>query len=677
MTVLAEDCALELAREGDSGSKPASLKTVSVIIPFSKPATVGNAIESVLAQDYPAELVQIIVVGKGSSKPRETWPQIIAIDEGPIYEPGRARNLGAGQASGEVLLFLDDDCEAQGGWIRENLAELESEQVGAVSGMILGKSKAYFARCVDFANFSLCQIQRRQERPICTASFAIRRDLFKHIGGFDTRLRIHEDIDICHRLQLRGYKTVYQPAVRVLHDHGRKSLRAMVTYLYSGGRQGGLTIEERYQDLSPFYRGLLRFNHPLSYFLMILPFAVGATLQTIKANFKEHKEVLWLSPIMFLGKLSCHIGIWSFLVARRLRVAWTTYGAAENAKRLIEYSLLKQTFRTPRELTLFVTSHCNARCRHCFYWKSLNQRKDLSFDEIAELSRALGKIDKLLLSGGEPFLRSDLPEICRVFFQNNNLGIVSIPTNGLRPDLICRQARCVLEVAGGRMINISLSLDGLADVHDDFRGVPGSFARAIETYNALHAMQGNFGNLSLRVNSVVTSRTYASILALIDKIPSLLPGVNVPALTLLRGNPCDTDLSLPSIQQLRMLHNYKASRSPGNAPRMWRFADWANFTLTLETLRRNTQVVPCEAGRISGVVEDNGDVRHCEMLPPIGNLRTTSFLEIWNSPRAKQERENIVNKRCHCTHECNLFPSLLAHPIKGAAALARAVISRS
>lgn len=661
--------------EGQASLASTAMKSVSVVIPFSKPETVGNAIESVLAQDYPCDLVEIIVVGKGSSKLMEKWPQINTIDEGPIYEPGWARNLGAAKASGNILLFLDDDCEAQEGWIRANLAELENPEVGAVSGMILGKSKAFFARCVDYANFSLCQTERRQERPVCSASFGIRKAVFERVGGFDTTIRVHEDIDICYRLEEQGLVAVYQPKVKVLHDHGRGSLRSMVQYLYYGGREGGLVIENKYRDRSRFNQWITWFNHPVLYGLMVLPFAVGATLKTIYTNLKEHKEVLWLSPFIFAGKLSCHVGIWSFMVAQWLRVRWTTYGAVENAKKLIEYSLLKHTFTTPRELTLFVTSQCNARCRHCFYWRSLNQRVDLAFDEIAELSGVLGKVDKLLISGGEPFLRNDLPEICGLFFRNNDLGIVSIPTNGLRPDHICHQTRRILEAVDGRMVNISLSLDGLGDVHDELRGVRGSFTRAIKTYQGLHAMQSEFRNLHLRANSVVTTRTYPSILALIDETYTLLPDVNVPALTLLRGSPCDLKLDLPSIQDLRVLYKYKNSRSPGNSPWIWRFADWANFTLSLETLRRNTQVVPCEAGRISGVVESNGDVKHCEMLQPIGNLRMTGFLEIWNSPKAKLERESIVDKCCYCTHECNLFPSLLAHPIRGAAVLARAAIS--
>src|SRR5687767_8511971 len=93
---------------------------VSVIIPFSKPDTIGHTLSSVLAQNYPPEQMEIIVVGKGSAALTPDWPQIIALDVGPIFRPGKARNLGAAKARGKNLIFLDDDCEAQPGWIKEN-----------------------------------------------------------------------------------------------------------------------------------------------------------------------------------------------------------------------------------------------------------------------------------------------------------------------------------------------------------------------------------------------------------------------------------------------------------------------------------------------------------------------------------------------------------------------------
>jgi len=640
-----------------NGNKP----RVSVIIPFTRPDQVERAIASVTTQGYPAELLEIIVVGKGSQRLKDKWPELTSVDAGPIFRPGKARNLGAEQASGEVLLFLDDDCEAQEGWLRATLSELTNIGVGAVSGMINGKSRRVMARSVDFSNFGHCQVQQRQERPICTATFGIRRGVFDEIGGFSESMKVHEDIDICHRLELEGYKSVYQPEMRVLHDHGRATFPSFLRYMYYGGREGGLAIEEAYKELSPFYRILTKFNHPLAYLLMIIPFSVAATLRAVLFNLKEHPEVVMLSPLMLLGKLSCHLGIWRWTLD-----AWIgTRGVLREVRRLIEYSLLKSRFKTPRVITLFVTSHCNAKCKHCFYWQNLNQNVDLTFEEIERLSTSLGRLDVLLISGGEPFLRKDLPEVCELFFERNDLGALNIPTNGLQPKTTYRLLRRILEVSRGRPVHLALSIDGTEATHDEIRAVPGNFKKAVETYMTVLPLREEFPNLNLRVNSTVLNKNFDDLFGFFDEHQKYFPDVNTPSLSLLRGSPYDKSLLLPEIQKLAQLYEHRSQVVPGRRLLLSRLVDRAIFKLSLETLREDTQVVPCEAGRIQGVVEDNGSVRHCELLPPIGNLREESFDEIWNSDKARSEREKIAKKECHCTHECFLYPSLLAHPASG------------
>jgi MoaA/NifB/PqqE/SkfB family radical SAM enzyme len=635
-----------------------TLKTVSVIIPFSKPGTIGNAIESVLTQDYPEEYLEIIVVGKGSGELLDKWPQIIAVDEGPIREPGRARNLGAAKANGEILLFLDDDCEAQENWIRENLAELEGQDIGSVGGMIAGTASNYFAQGVDFANFSLCQVNQRQERPICTATFAIRKDVFQKIGGFDDSLRVHEDIDICHRIERAGYKNVYQPKVKILHNHGRTTLRALIRYLYYGGNEGGLSIEDQYKDQSAFYQFLMNFRNPILYSLMVIPFAIGATLQTIRFNLREHKKVLLLSPAIFIGKLSCHLGICHAL--------WRPYIGTQSVLqefwRLVQYSFLKGGHKTPRVITLFVTSKCNAKCAHCFYWKNLNKDTDLTFEEVEELSRGLRKIDVLLLSGGEPFLRRDLPEICEFFFENNNLGALNIPTNGLQPKATYKLLRRILIISKGKPVHLALSIDGTEQMHDELRGVPGNFLRAVKTYKTVLPLRDEFPNLQLRINSTVCNKNLDDLFNLFEEYDTYFPGVNVPSLSIIRGTPYDRSLLLPAEEGLRALVKHRNRMIPGERSFLSRFLDGLLFELSMVTMRKRKQVVPCEAGRIVGVIEDNGDVRHCELLPPIGNLRQNSFTDLWNSEKARIERKKIIDGECHCTHECFLYPSLLAHP---------------
>src|SRR3954462_12194119 len=85
---------------------------------------------------------------------------------------------------------------------------------------------------------------------------------------------------------------------------------------------------------------------------------------------------------------------------------------------------------SPPFLVLFINSICNMKCEHCFYWTHLNKRDDLSVDEIFALSRSLGPIENLNLSGGEPFLRKEFSEICRQFILQNGVRQIYVPSNG-------------------------------------------------------------------------------------------------------------------------------------------------------------------------------------------------------------------------------------------------------
>src|SRR5258708_19285970 len=122
---------------------------VSVIIPFPNNALVEVALERLVQQTYPAEKTEILLVGPKSSSLASRWP-IRAIETGPIYYPGEARNIGARAAAGEYFLFLDDDCEPAFDWIEQNLPELEKPALGALGRQIAPKSKTFFPQCSPF-----------------------------------------------------------------------------------------------------------------------------------------------------------------------------------------------------------------------------------------------------------------------------------------------------------------------------------------------------------------------------------------------------------------------------------------------------------------------------------------------------------------------------------------------
>ena len=90
-------------------------------------------------------------------------------------------------------------------------------------------------------------------------------------------------------------------------------------------------------------------------------------------------------------------------------------------------------------LTFFVTGLCNLRCKMCFYLDNIEKARkkdELTLDEIRKISEKLKPFIWLLISGGEPFLRDDIFDICKTFYQNNNVKNITIPTNGLETEKI-------------------------------------------------------------------------------------------------------------------------------------------------------------------------------------------------------------------------------------------------
>jgi GTP 3',8-cyclase len=123
--------------------------------------------------------------------------------------------------------------------------------------------------------------------------------------------------------------------------------------------------------------------------------------------------------------------------------------------------LLDSFGRPLRSLRLSVTDRCNLRCRYCMpeaEYKWIERSEILSFEELATLARvfiSLG-VDRLRLTGGEPLLRRDLPQLVAMLRQSSSgLRDLALTTNGL---LLAAQAR---DLRQSGLDRVTVSLDTL------------------------------------------------------------------------------------------------------------------------------------------------------------------------------------------------------------------------
>ena len=334
-------------------------------------------------------------------------------------------------------------------------------------------------------------------------------------------------------------------------------------------------------------------------------------------------------------------------ILRHARITWRNY----------------QHLPSPPFLILFINSICNQKCEHCFYWRNLNRKDDLSTEELFALSRSLGRIENLNLSGGEPFLRPEFGEICRQFILQNQVRQIYVPTNGYFTEKTVKQITETLKEKDLELFVAEISLDGLGEFHNKFRGSPGSFDKAMQTYDALAQLQESDPRLRIHSISTATDVNMDEIRRLTSYLFDRCPKMDHHNLAMIRGDRKNPSLQGPSLEQYRQLYEYVrrlwAPREQGRYGSIVEpMLQWAKS----QTAATQKQVVPCRAGVLNAVVYSNGDVSLCENHPPLGNLREKSFWEIWRSAEAESLRKSIAAKDCYCTNEVFLWPSITYQP---------------
>jgi len=328
----------------------------------------------------------------------------------------------------------------------------------------------------------------------------------------------------------------------------------------------------------------------------------------------------------------------------------------------------------PIYLIHFVTERCNARCLHCLGSFTLTSRNDeLTIDEIEKISQTLGPIFFLLPTGGEPFLRKDLPEIIRIYYKNNSLRKVGMPTNGSLTEATVKGVGKILEIGKDLHLGVDISIDGIGKDHDRIRNFPGLFQRAIMTYRELKRLERKYDNFNVCVEMTISHFNQDKLLDIYDYFLNELKIDNL-IVRIVRGSPRepkakDVDINKFEDFSKRVEEDIVTNRLPGysNFP----FSDFIiardiiGRRLTIKLLRENKYQIPCYAGNLTGVLRSNGDVYPCELLnEKYGNLRDVNydFRKLWLSEKADRIRKQIIKEKCFCTHECFITNNILFNP---------------
>ena len=302
--------------------------------------------------------------------------------------------------------------------------------------------------------------------------------------------------------------------------------------------------------------------------------------------------------------------------------------------------------RTPRSLTIEITSRCNLRCRYCYFfnnpevvYRDLPTREWLTFfDELGSLG-----VMTLTLAGGEPFIREDLPVLLEGIVRNR-MRFAFLSNGTLIDDEIA-----AFIVGTGRCEHVQVSVDGSsAQAHDSCRG-EGSFEKALRGIRTLQRHRiGVTVRVTIHQHNVHDLENIAHFL--LDDLG--LPDFSTNSAGYMGTCCVNADEVLLNVEErkeamatlLRLTEKYPGRISSSAGPltdgRMWR---------RMEEARAQDKPAFHNGGRLTGCgcpsnkisVRADGAIVPCNMLAhmELGRINHDSLAEVWqNSPDLNQLR---------------------------------------
>jgi MoaA/NifB/PqqE/SkfB family radical SAM enzyme len=330
----------------------------------------------------------------------------------------------------------------------------------------------------------------------------------------------------------------------------------------------------------------------------------------------------------------------------------------------------------PYKITFVATYRCNFRCEMCNIWQK-NSADEMTPDEVARFFTRWPQFRWVHLTGGELFVRRDIEDIVAAIQERcRSLFLLNFPTTGWFGDRTVAAVQKVLGRGIGRLM-VTISVDGPAPLHDELRGLAGSWERAMETLRRLRSVrQSNFqvvaGMTLVPKNVHAVDETIAAIRTAIPDFTRAELHLNVAHES---GHYFDNVGYGRGAHRDRLLQAVAAHRgmnAPGFHPVT--FLEDRYQALIPAYLETGRSPLPCTALSSSCFVDAHWNLYACSIWGErVGNLRAEGFdLDaLWRGARRRALRAQVIDEKCsHCWTPCEAYPTILGN-------LAAAIGSRS
>jgi glycosyltransferase involved in cell wall biosynthesis len=221
---------------------------LTVIIPaYNASSTIQDLLDSFLEQDYKDFEVVVIDDCSQDDTPRlleASSAKTLFLDQnqGPAF----CRNTGASMALGDILVFTDSDCRVEKDWLKNISTRFADDKTDAVMGRLLIDASTFLGDSISSLGFPaggsigfdrIWKVDPEgYTHSLSTCNFAIKKNVFDKIGGFDTSFPYPggEDSLLAYQLVKADFKIKYCPEVITYHG-ARKSFRDFIKWQFRRG----------------------------------------------------------------------------------------------------------------------------------------------------------------------------------------------------------------------------------------------------------------------------------------------------------------------------------------------------------------------------------------------------------------------------------------------------------
>lgn len=337
----------------------------------------------------------------------------------------------------------------------------------------------------------------------------------------------------------------------------------------------------------------------------------------------------------------------------------------------------------PITVTYSVTAACQSRCKTCqigamFCQDPTRAQRDLKLYEIEKIFASMKHVYFLNMSGGEPFLRKDLPDIVRLACKYLKPRVIHTPTNAIITDRVVEYTEKILTIIREEYdptvpFTVKPSIDGVGEMHDEIRGVKGNFEKLIKTIDGLKTLEEKYDNFHLELGTVISNFN-------IDHLGEIEDFVHTLGIESYRNEvaECRTEffnledpITPPAEVYQRLIKDFsrKVEENIVTKKRLAKTTEALRvvyYDIAGRILAEKRQVIPCYAGVSNVHINFDGGVWPCCVLgydQEMGNLRDFNydFQKLWHSTKAQQVREYICAGRCACPLANQGYSNILMH----------------